>query len=80
MSRLCTEAALVLEGGGLRAMMVLLAKHMHLQKDVAVDLAAKVGETRPKSRRRKDTETEQTFMVGETSLSCAYEGEAYFAA
>jgi hypothetical protein len=39
MSKLWSDEALVVEGGGLRAMMVLLLKQMHLQKDVAVDLA-----------------------------------------
>jgi hypothetical protein len=34
-------AAEVEEGGGLSAMIVLLLKQMHLQKDVAVDFAAK---------------------------------------
>jgi predicted component of type VI protein secretion system len=45
-SRLCSRAASRLEeeeGGGLRAMIVLLLKQMHLQNEVAVDLALRVG-------------------------------------
>lgn len=36
----------MLEGGALSAIMVLLAKQMHLQKDVGADFAVEPGEMR----------------------------------
>jgi hypothetical protein len=42
-SNLCSDEAGFEEGGGFKAMMVLLLKQMHLQKDVAVARAAQVG-------------------------------------
>jgi hypothetical protein len=39
-------AAEVEEGGGLSAMIVLLLKHIHLQKDAAVDFAAQAKATK----------------------------------
>jgi hypothetical protein len=65
MSRLCSEAALVLEGGGLRAIMVLLSKQIHLQKDVAVDFADMEGLTRVKRSVRKTARTVDRCIVVE---------------
>ena len=52
-SRLCKDEAVVVEGGGFRAMMVLLLKHMHLQNDVAVDFAAVDGEMMVRRRTKR---------------------------
>ena len=41
------------EDGGLRAMMVELLKQMHLQKEVAVERAARVRGGRRERRRRR---------------------------
>jgi hypothetical protein len=64
MSRLCREEALVLEGGGFKAMMVLLLKHMHLQKEVAVDLAAEARcETESRRKRSEDMAVRNRIVV-----------------
>lgn len=52
------------EGGGLRAMMVLLLKQMHLQKVVAVELALRIGwESVRRMRRVERREEEMRFMA-----------------
>ena len=63
MSRLCSEEALVLEGGGLRAIMVLLLKQMHLQKDVAVDFALWEGAMMDSRTRKRTEKLINGFMV-----------------
>jgi hypothetical protein len=57
------------EGGGLRAMMVELLKQMHLQKEVAVERAARVvGRRMERSGRRRARKGRIFGRIGEDLL------------
>ena len=63
MSRLRREGVVVVEGGGFNAIIVLLVKQMHLQKDVAVDFAPMEEGRRDMTRTRNGRRCMKTAIV-----------------